>query len=363
MSNHKPLSKIPSSTWLLLISACLLVMLSFGYRSGFGLYVKPLSEANGWGRDVIGFSLAIQNLAWGVVAVFAVGILVWGINYLKGTNLFYNNTSVYAIYPKVPGLAVSSPIIINGVHSGVVDAIYFHPDKSSRVIVKLNISESGLRIPRNSIAELISTDFMGSKAIGLKLGTSETDMQNGDTLHTDFEISMLEDFSEQMLPIKDKTENLMLTMDTAIIKLTTTLESINGMFTQQNKRNLAAALVNLNTTLKSFEELSSSLSYTVKSKINPAMDKFSNLADSLKALEIQETLTAAQLALNNMAAVMEKMNNGEGTVGKMMNNDSLYNNLNGATLQMEELLEDIKLHPKRYFRILSRKEIPYKKEK
>ncbi|WP_022953429.1 MFS transporter [Leucothrix mucor] len=74
MSTHKPLSKIPSSTWLLLISACLLVMLSFGYRSGFGLFVKPISEANGWGRDVIGFSMAIQNLVWGVVAVFAGGL-------------------------------------------------------------------------------------------------------------------------------------------------------------------------------------------------------------------------------------------------------------------------------------------------
>lgn len=74
MSNPKPLSKIPSSTWLLLISACLLVMLSFGYRSGFGLLVKPISEANSWGRDVIGFSMAIQNLVWGVVAVFAGGL-------------------------------------------------------------------------------------------------------------------------------------------------------------------------------------------------------------------------------------------------------------------------------------------------
>ncbi len=74
MSNSQPLSKIPSSTWLLLISACLLVMLSFGYRSGFGLFVKPISEANSWGRDVIGFSMAIQNLVWGVVAVFAGGL-------------------------------------------------------------------------------------------------------------------------------------------------------------------------------------------------------------------------------------------------------------------------------------------------
>jgi len=297
----------------------------------------------------------------GFVSIFAIAMMAWGINYLKGTNIFFKSTSVYAIYPKVPGLAVSSPIIINGVHSGVVDDIYFHPDKSSKVIVKLNISENGLKIPKNSVAELISTDFMGSKAIGLKLGDSQEDLKSGDTLQSEFEVSMLADFSEQMLPIKDKAEHLMLTMDTAVVKLTTTLENINGMFTNQNKRNLALALANLKTTLEGFEELSRSLNYTVKNKVNPTMDKFGALADSLKALEIQKTLTLAQSALNNMSAVMEKMNKGEGTMGKLINNDSLYNNLTGATLQMEELLEDIKLHPKRYFRVLSRKEIPYKK--
>lgn len=297
----------------------------------------------------------------GFVSIFAIALLVWGVNYLKGTNLFFKSTSVYAIYPKVPGLAVSSPIIINGVHSGVVDDIYFHPDKSSRVIVKLNISEGGLRIPQNSVAELISTDFMGSKAIGLKLGTSETNLESGDTLQSEFEISMLEDFSEQMLPIKDKAENLMLTMDTAVVELTETLGSFNEMFTNQNKRNLSLALANLKTTLEGYEELSRSLNYTVKNKVNPTMDKFASLADSLQALEINETLASAQSALDNMSAVMKKMNEGEGTMGKLMNNDSLYNNLNGVSQQMEELLEDIKLHPKRYFRILSRKEIPYKK--
>jgi len=303
-----------------------------------------------------------KEIKVGFVAIFAIAMLVWGYNYLKGTNLFVKSVSVYAIYPKVPGLAVSSPIIINGVQSGVVDDIYFHPDKSSRVIVKLNITEGGLNIPKNSVAELISVDFMGSKAIGLKLGDGSGALENGDTLQSDFELSMLEDFSEQMLPIKEKAENLMLTMDTAVVTLTKTLENLNGMFTDQNKRNLSLALSNLKTTLEGFNELSKTLNHTVKHKVNPTMDNFSQLADSLKALDINTTLTKAQLALDNMSAVMEKMNKGEGTMGKLINNDSLYNNLTGATKEMEELLEDMKLHPKRYFRILSRKEIPYKKD-
>ncbi|PCI96538.1 MAG: hypothetical protein COB15_09810 [Flavobacteriales bacterium] len=302
-----------------------------------------------------------KEIKVGFVAIFAIAMMVWGFNYLKGTNIFVQSKTVYAIYPKVPGLAVSSSIIINGVQSGVVDDIYFHPDKSSRVIVKLNITEGGIKISKNSVADLISTDFMGGKAIGLKLGNSEAELENGDTIQSHFEKSMLEDFSEQMLPIKDKAENLMLTMDTAVVKLTETLDNLNDMFSTQNKRNLTLALSNLKNTLEGFEELSKTLNSTVKTKVNPAMKKFGELADSLKALELNETLAKAQSALDGMAAVMEKMNKGEGTMAKLLNNDSLYNNLNGASLQMEELLEDIKLHPKRYFRILSKKEIPYQK--
>jgi phospholipid/cholesterol/gamma-HCH transport system substrate-binding protein len=298
----------------------------------------------------------------GFVAIFAIAMSVWGFNYLKGTNLFIESKSVYAIYPKVPGLSVSSPIIINGVQSGIVDDIYFHQDKSSRVIVKMSITETGLKIYKNSVAELISTDFMGGKAIGLQLGDSGVELENGDTLQTFFEKSMLEDFSEQMLPIKDKAENMMMSMDTAVVKLTTTLDNLNDMFSAQNKRNLTLALSNLKNTLAGFEELSGTLNSTVKHKLNPAIIKFSNVADSLSALELNQTLIKAQAAMDGMTAIMDKMNSGEGTMGKLMTNDSLYTNLTGAAKEMEELLEDIKLHPKRYFRILSKKEIPYKKD-
>ncbi len=302
-----------------------------------------------------------KEIKVGFVAIFAIAMLVWGFNYLKGTNIFVQSRTVYAVYPKVPGLAVSSPIIINGVQSGVVDDIYFHPDKSSRVVVKLNITEGGIKIARNSVADLISTDFLGGKAIGLKLGDSEAELENGDTIQSHFEKSMMEDFSEQILPIKDRAENLMISMDTAVTKMTSTLANINGMFTVANKRNFSQALANLKTALEGFDEISVTLNKTVKNKVNPTMEKFGHVADSIKALELNETIAKAQAALDGVSAVMTKMNEGEGTMGKLMNNDSLYNNLAGATKEMEELLEDIKLHPKRYFRILSKKEIPYKK--
>ena len=165
----------------------------------------------------------------GIVSILAIGILVWGYNYLKGTNLFYSSTSVYAVYPKVPGLSVSAPIIINGVQSGIVEAIYFHPNKSSSVIVKLSLSETALVIPRNSVAELISVDFMGSKAIGLKLGDASVELQPGDTLQVDFEPSMLENFSEQILPIKDELQTMMDTLKVATTSFTLLMDNFNDV--------------------------------------------------------------------------------------------------------------------------------------
>ena len=298
----------------------------------------------------------------GFVAIFAIAMSVWGINYLKGTNLFVKSKSVYAIYPKVPGLSVSSPIIINGVQSGVVDDIYFHSDKSSRVIVKLNITESGLKIYKNSIAELISTDFMGGKAIGLKLGDSGVDIENGDTLQTFFEKSMLEDFSEQMLPIKENLESMMDSLGLAASEFKELARGLNNVLDKKRQNDIRLAISKLSSTLDGFNEISMILTKTVETKVNPALDSFSELADSLKTLELNKTLVKAQTAMDGMTSIMNKMNKGEGTMGKLLTNDSLYNNLTGATREMEELLEDIKLHPKRYFRILSKKEIPYKKD-
>lgn len=304
-----------------------------------------------------------REIKVGFVAIVSIALLVWGYNYLKGTNIFFKSKSVYAIYPKVPGLAVSAPIIINGVQSGVVDAIYFHEDKSSRVIVRLNITESELIIPKNSIAELISVDFMGSKAVGLKLGDSSENLESGDTLQSEFEISMLEDFSEQMLPIKEKAENMMVSMDSAIMKFNETMVNLDDLFNNRNKKRFELALFRLDSTIYSYNMLAKNLNSTIHTSIKPTMKTFKNLGDSLTALDMRNTLDKAQSALDNMSAVMDKMNRGEGTMGKLINNDSLYNNMTGATKEMEELLEDIKLHPKRYFRVLSRKEIPYKKGK
>jgi len=299
-----------------------------------------------------------KELKVGIVVIFAIGILVWGFNYLKGTNIFVQSQSVYTVYPKVPGLAVSAPIIINGVQSGVVDQIYFHPDKSSRVVVKLNITEDGLLIPKDSRADLISLDFLGTKAIGLVLGTSNEQLEPGDTLQSYFKKSMLDDVSEQILPVKQKAEDLIDSLQISVAKFNLALENINGVFDDKNRRNLATSLSKMKELVEGMNALTTNMNNTVNTSVKPTLRTYKNLGDSLAALDMRTTLVKAQKTFEDLSATLNKINKGEGTMGQLINNDSLYNNLEAVSRDMDSLMIDLKENPKRYvhFSIFGRRD-------
>lgn len=294
----------------------------------------------------------------GFVAILSIALLVWGYNYLKGTNLLFKTKTVYTVYPSVAGLAKSSPILINGFQIGVVESIYFHPNQSGKVVVELLITEDSYKIPNNSVASLISMDFLGSKAIALKVGSSKTELLNGDTLQADVEMSMLDDVSEQILPIKQKAENLMDSLNLAVSGLSKTLNNLNEILNVKNKRNLEQALVKLNTTVESYNELALGLNNTIKTVVNPTLKTYKNLGDSLAALDLKSTMESAQKTFENMTDIMTKINNGEGTMGQLVNNDSLYNHLDSVSVNLDRLLIDFKEHPKRYvhFSVFGRKD-------
>ena len=294
----------------------------------------------------------------GVVAIVAIGIMVWGFNYLKGTNLFVQSKSVYTVYPKVPGLSVSAPIIINGVQSGIVDAIYFHPDKSSNVIVRLNITEDQLKIPKDSRADLISLDFLGTKAIGLKLGESSEELKAGDTIQSYFEKSMLDDVSEQILPVKQKAEDLIDSLQVSVTKFNLALDNMNTVFDERNKRNFAASITRLKETIESMNALANNMNNTVNTSVKPTLKVYKNLGDSLAALDMKNTLVKAQKTFEDLSATLDKINKGEGTMGQLINNDSLYNNLEAVSRDMDSLMIDLRENPKRYvhFSIFGRRD-------
>ncbi|MBI2279255.1 MAG: MCE family protein [Bacteroidetes bacterium] len=293
----------------------------------------------------------------GFFSLLAIALLVWGYNYLKGTNILYKHKTIYTVYPSVAGLAKSSPVLINGFQVGVVQSIYFHPNNSGQIVVEMVFSETDFLIPNNSIASLVSMDFLGSKAIAIKLGSSKKDIASKDTLIADLEKSMLDDVSEQVLPLKDKAEKLMVSLDKTVSQLDVVLKDVEEVLNDRNKQRFSEALQNLSITINSYKEVAETMNQSMKN-LQPTLKNFRTFSDSLAALQMNTTLTKAQATFDDLSFIMAKIKNGEGSMGQLINNDSLYLNLQAATKDMDKLLIDMKENPKRYvhFSVFGRKD-------
>lgn len=293
----------------------------------------------------------------GFFSLLGIALLIWGYNFLKGTNILYKSKTLYTVYPSVAGLAKSSPIIVNGFQIGVVEEIKFHPNNTGQIVVDMVITETDFLIPDNSVASLVSLDFLGSKAIAIKIGNSGKNVMSGDTLIADLEKSMLDDVSEQILPIKDKAEKLMISLDKTLAQLDVVLKDVDDVLNDRNKQRFSDALFNLNATIVSYKEVAESMNTSMKT-LQPTLKNFKTFSDSLAVLEMNATLKKAQATFDDMSVIMTKIKNGEGSMGQLINNDSLYFNLQSATKDLDKLLIDMKENPKRYvhFSIFGRKD-------
>ena len=302
----------------------------------------------------------------GVSFIAAIVIFIWGFNFLKGTGLFKNEIIYYASYDRVNGLIKGNPVVVNGLRVGQVKNVYFNPDMSGSIMVDLTLS-TDLPIPRNSTASIFSSDLMGSKAIELVLGNSKQPLMKGDTLATSVEAGLMEEVNAQVEPIKRKAENLLASIDT----LVTAFQSI---FNKSARTNLSKSFLNIEKTLANLQNASSNIDTLVgdessrianilcnleavtstlkdnRGQITTILSNFESISDSLAKSEIPGTFVRANKTLDDMNNILGKINNGEGTLGMLMNDDSLYMELNRSASALDSLLLDVKNNPKRYVR-------------
>ncbi|RLD69179.1 MAG: MCE family protein, partial [Bacteroidetes bacterium] len=144
-----------------------------------------------------------KQILIGVSFLLAIALFIWGYNFLKGKDIFNKQTVYIAKYHQVSGLEVSNPVLINGVRVGQVSKIYFAPDMSGDVIVEI-MTHNKFPVPDNSVAKITSADLMGSKIIDLRLGDSPDIAQDGDTLASSIEASLMDEVNAQVQPIKRK---------------------------------------------------------------------------------------------------------------------------------------------------------------
>lgn len=305
-----------------------------------------------------------KEIKIGFLIVVASALLFWGLNFLKGDNIFGVNRTFFALYDNVEGLNVSSAVTINGLKVGKVKSIKFDPENIGKITVEFSL-EKDILIPDSSIAEIYSLDLMGTKGIQIKFINSKTYYSIGATIKSSAEQGLKEQVSKQVLPLKIKAEELMGSMDSVLtivqyIFNKTNRSNIDKSFAsiQEIFKNLKNTSITLDTLMKSEKNRLHNILANVESitlnlktnneQITNVLNNFSNISDSLAKSKILSTINNANNAIETVNHILQKIQRGEGTMGMLINNDSLYNNLNKSTADLDKLLIDLRENPKRY---------------
>ena len=303
----------------------------------------------------------------GVVVVLAAAILYWGISFLKGSDLFEHGTEVYAVYDNTEGITKSQNVTLNGFSVGKVSDVYFHPNHSGKIVVKMNIT-TDYPITANSLAEIRSADLLGAKEIALVLEKGSVLIESGDTLRAAIEASLSESINKEVLPVKVKAEKLLASLDSTVNILTgflggemqeefrTSFDNVNrsisnlgtitdelSLYMSENREALGSATQNL-------ERLTSMLNEN-RDELDRVFNNLANISDTLARANAGEAMRSLSKTATRLDAITSNIEAGEGTLGKLVANDSLYNEINHAILSLDKLLEDIKERPGRYVEI------------
>ena len=305
-----------------------------------------------------------RNSKLGIIILSCIIAFVWGMNFLKGVDIFKKNTTYHAVYDDVGGLVKSSDVSMKGYRVGRVSDIRFLEDKPDKLLVTF-VVEGDVKLPLGTEARIASSDIMGTRSLILKIGDGVSFHQGNDTLRGSVEGDLKEQVSMQVLPLKNKAEQMLASLDSVLVVITKvfnpetrqnlseTFENIN--ITVANLQNASTSLdriisgkrENLETMIQNFSEISDSLNTQSGSMAN-ILRNFSSLSDSLSKLELPETFQNFSMAVENIELLLKKINEGEGTVGALFNDEKLYYNLVKLSTNINILLTDLHNNPKRY---------------
>ena len=317
-----------------------------------------------------------KEIKSGIIAIVALSLTFWGYNFLKKQNLFTTDKTFYSEYNNVQGLTTSSIVTINGFQVGNVTNIKFNPEKKGNLIVAFSLSND-ISFSKNSTTK-ITPGLMGGAELSIIPSYDGEESVSGDYLIGSADLGMISSLAEKISPIENKLTATLSGADDL-------LKNLNQVLDKKTQQNLRESIVNLNATLKHFKGVSKSMEEMLasnKAKFSVIMDNTSAATNSLKtmtsdfeqakmATSIKETISKLNTSLANVDVLLSNFNkistdmsNGKGSIGKLLNDDGLYNNLENASKEMEELMREMKEHPKRFvhFSLFGKKAKEYKKE-
>ena len=296
----------------------------------------------------------------GVVILIALGLLYFGLNYLKGRDIFSNTNYYYSVYDRIDGLTRDNPIMLNGAMVGRVSEVKLMPEKGNKILVKMEIQLEGLMIPDSTMAVITNQDLLGSKAINLEFPDSPKFDVQSDTLIPGLEKEISQVVEEKLAPIQAKIERLVVetqdlvthiqitvgtineavhTAEDAIGTIKKTSQDVDELVVTQNAK-LSAVLDNVNAITANLKANSEN--------INDILANVATISDSLTRANYASAVDNAASALAQFDSLITSINNGEGSLGMLVKDDKLYRSLEQAALEIDKLAEDIRRQPKRY---------------
>ena len=293
-----------------------------------------------------------KEIKVGFLAVLGIMMSVFSYNYLKGINLFDKNRKFIVKYEKVDGLSVSNPVTMNGFKIGKVQKINFNSKNTRELLVDI-IIDNDVIFPKTSLAELYETGLIGGKAIAIipDYKNDSTIAIDGDYLRGVIKPGLTE-LVNQILP------QVQLQIEAVMKNAEIVLQNINTLFDDETKKELKSSIEDFSNLTSSLSETSDEISKLIAdnsenltnslSDFRSASNNIKSITDSLNSDDIKTITINLNSLVNNLNSITTSLKNSEGTAGKLINDKSIYDNLENATNQLNRLIEDIKLNPSRY---------------
>ncbi len=307
----------------------------------------------------------------GATTLLTIMIFIWLYSFLKGKDFFSNSAYYYSIYDEIGGLAESSPVEINGYKVGVVQTIDFVDAESGRLVVVFSVSKD-FKLPKNTVAEIVPMSLLGGMKVQFLFGRGPGFYKDRDTIPGKLAESLASKVESELVPVTTKLTKLIVTLDSVV-------SSVNDIMDSDFKKNLSGTMTNLNNATKSIDNIIGSRESDLKATVDN-LNKFTRMlsensanmsgtfknlksvSDTLAAANLNETVSNLKTSLERTSIMINNLNNGKGTAGQFLTNDTLFTNLNNSLQSLNSLLTDMKANPKRYvhFSIFGRKATPSK---
>ncbi len=292
----------------------------------------------------------------GIIGIVTIAVLIWGINYLKGRNIFSSTYTLYTFFSESGGLGSSSPVLINGIKVGYIDDLQLRTKESPAIKAILSI-EKKYTLGEGSRAELVSADLMGSKVIRIVPSGNQLLLQDQDTIDGWLEPDLISSLQSALFPILEKTNTLATSLDSLS-------RQMNKVFSQdalsQIIENLADLTYSLKKSLASGGSLNESLrnleSFTAvleeeKDEMASLITNLNSVSESLNRAGLDSLSAEITSVFSQLNILIGQVNSGQGSAGKLLYSDSLYQNVNVLVADLDSLVKDLKENPNDYVQV------------